>query len=152
MFQSDRDDGLPFKSPWGHTKCRSESDSESQHSVKSSPGKSFRTFRQDTTPVHSPILSKYIDIYLRYNFCDITPRHGVFPAFLHNIMVSSLSTEMSLMAFLVGKSKLEDKIGVFSKPQEPIIQRTATLWQDRQSRYSATFRIVRVTKFVEDKL
>jgi len=53
--------------------------------------------------------------------------------------------------FLVGKSKLEDKITKFSKRQVPIVLRTATLWQDRQYVYNATFRIVISTKFVEEK-
>jgi len=76
---------------------------------------------------------------------------GCFPTFPYNIMNSSLSIDMPMKDFLVGKSKLKHKITIFLKPQEPIIQRTATLWQDRQCTYSATFRIVRATTFAEDK-
>jgi hypothetical protein len=67
------------------------------------------------------------------------------------MMVSSLSTEMYMKDFLLGKPKLEDKTTMFSKTQKPIIQRTATLRQERQCAHNATFKIVRATKVVEEK-
>ena len=60
---------------------------------------------------------------------------GCFPTFPHNIILSFVSIEMCMKNFLVGKSKLEDKITIFSKPQEPIIQRRAILWHDRRCTY-----------------